>query len=238
MKSGFFTDDYINGFDHVFCFLVSGLLINDIGRKTGLHWILRVLSMFVFIFLNTQYVNVSTLYSGVLFILAGVYSGLLLIESYQDSEHGSELWKAVPFGVFVAGLFTLKITFYIFTVVYVVLFFILCIWKYPERKRVLAGVWVVIIPLVLTVLPWMIGNGDKFSFIKNDLTNRIAGPSGKGGLPEARVEEKSFILKVSKPLPLSPVTVAFYRTMSCYLFLSGPQVLFPLENSRLTRDSR
>ena len=178
----------LNGFDHVYCFLVSGLLINDIGRKSGLHWFLRVLSILVFVFVNSQYVNVSALYSGTLFVLAAVYSSLLLAEAYQSPARLSEWRNVVALGLVVAGLITLKVTFLVFATIYVLLFFIMCVWVVSDRKRVVKAAFLAVNAIMLTLLPWMIGIGDKLSYFENELVRKVGGLGDGVSMPNTKYE--------------------------------------------------
>jgi len=115
--------EYLNGFDPVFCYLVSGWLINDIGRKANVHWLYRTVCLLMFAFINPQYVNSSSLYSGTLMILGLVYATLILLTCETNSKARAMFMMSIPVGLFSSTLLALKSTYIPFVVSFVTLLF-------------------------------------------------------------------------------------------------------------------
>lgn len=152
---------FINSFDILFCFMVSGLLLNEIGRKAGLHWAYRLVPLIVFIVINSQYVNISSIYSGSLMIMGLVYGSMLAFES--DAVHLKSLVpRMVPMMLFAAAAAVLKMTFIGFVAVYLtllVLFLPFLGWRFGQALKVaavIAGLFVVF------SLPWLMISLESF----------------------------------------------------------------------------
>lgn len=100
---------YVNAFDAVFCLLLAGLLVDAIGRRAQAHWALRSLAVATVVVLNAQYVNIAALYSGIAMIVGLAIATELFARSLADGDDGT--WRAaVPVGLFVAAIASLKVT--------------------------------------------------------------------------------------------------------------------------------
>jgi len=145
---------FVNGFDLVFCFLVSGLLVEDIGKKAGLHWAYRVLPILAFVSIHPQYVNISSLYSGSLMILGLIYGSLLAVE-VEPEKTKSLLVRLLPLALCVSSLAVLKLTFLSFVLVYVALFIVFLPALGWGTKQALGAGAVLVSASVLFAAPWL-----------------------------------------------------------------------------------
>ncbi len=151
-----FAPEYINGFDFIFCFLVAGLLINDIGRKVDVHWLYRTLAILAFVFINPQYVNISALYSGALFILGLIYSTFLLADTLDARDMRFPVLSGIATGLFVASLISLKATFIPFTLLYSAMLLFGLMLMERNRKRVAAIGGVSAGTACVVLVPWIV----------------------------------------------------------------------------------
>jgi hypothetical protein len=156
---------YINGFDAIFCFLLGGLLLNDIGRKAELPCFLRSCALVAFIVINHQYVNISALYSGSLMILALIYSSLLLCDCLENKERKEMLWAVIPFALIASTLVALKITFVPFTVSYCLLFLLLLVLFSKPRKNIMVVGSTLGAAIGIMLVPWLWSVYDKVIFV-------------------------------------------------------------------------
>ncbi|MCZ6665170.1 MAG: hypothetical protein O7B81_07690, partial [Gammaproteobacteria bacterium] len=147
---------YTNGFDPVFAFLVGGLLINDIGRRAGVHWLFRTVAALVFVVINPQYVNVSALYSGTMMILGLMYASFLLVEARDAPDWATSLKAAVPFGLILAALLGLKVTFMPFAGMYAAIFFLVVLVFASRRGRVVGLALVSAATALVSFGPWLV----------------------------------------------------------------------------------
>lgn len=163
---GFFVSHlpllYVNCFDAVICFLLGGLLISDLGRRLNIHWLLTSLVVVFFIFFNPQVVNISALYSGVLMILALVYSSILFLEMGTKTTTVDLVRASIPLALFAATLANLKQTFVPFAAIYFCLFFLLAPLSQRSARDVLLSVGTATVTAVLSLSPWIWVFWDKF----------------------------------------------------------------------------
>jgi hypothetical protein len=163
---GFFVANlpltYVNGFDAVICFLLSGLLIGDLGRRFNIHWFLTSLVVVLFIFVNPQIVNISALYSATLMILALVYSSILFLEIGTKATTAELVWASIPLALFAATLANLKQTFVPFAAIYFCLFFLLAPLSQRSARDVLFSAGTATVTAVLSLSPWIWVFWDKF----------------------------------------------------------------------------
>jgi hypothetical protein len=101
---------YLNGFDAVLCFLLTGLLLDDLGRRSGVGPVHRTLGALILVMINPQYVNISSVFSGSLAVAGLAWSGILLCERIGSAPPGAVARAAVPVGLFAALLMGLKLT--------------------------------------------------------------------------------------------------------------------------------
>lgn len=170
-----FPLEFINGFDVVFCFLLGGLLLNDIGRKSGVYWLVRIAAIGAFITINPQYVNISALYSGSLLVLSLFYSALLFFEHLKQGEARENILAAIPFALLTATLLGLKNTFVLFALVNYGVFWALLILFAESRKVIWQATGAATAAAAIFLLPWILSVYDKI-FIFYDMVAKKASP--------------------------------------------------------------
>lgn len=179
-----FAPEYISGFDPILCFLLSGLLVNDIGRRVRANWIARTVSVLVFIFINPQYVNISALYSGSLMILALIYAALLLGELEPASKRTEYLGPVVPIGLCTASMIALKFTFIPFAGLYIGALSVVSLLFCRNRRRTLEKMSVAAATACIALGPWI-------ATVPQSFQNFLAKVSGSSGLGVTRASDLS-----------------------------------------------
>lgn len=101
---------YVNGFDAVLCFLLTGLLLDDLGRRMGAAPAFRTLAALILVAINPQYVNISPVYSGALAAAGLAGAAVLLAERIGSGGPKAAARAAVPVGLFAALLLGLKVS--------------------------------------------------------------------------------------------------------------------------------
>ena len=165
---------YVNGFDLIFCFLVAGLLLNDIGLKVKAHWSFRTLAVTTFVVLHPQYVNISALYSGILFIFGMVYGTILSLDALRAGVTRSAIIGGLPLAAFFCNLVALKGNFIPYGGAFMAAYFAVCgflMGKWPATLRA-AGVFV--LTAVVIFAPWM-------AVSSNNLVTAVSGELGRIG---------------------------------------------------------
>jgi hypothetical protein len=95
---------YLNGFDAVLCQILGLSLTIEMARTSGAPRLLRILAPLTFLLIDGQAVNVTSLYSGALVLLA-------LWQSYCELDPESATSRAhLPLALLSAALITLKVT--------------------------------------------------------------------------------------------------------------------------------
>jgi len=95
---------YLNGFDAVLCQLLGLSLTIEMARTSGAPRLLRILAPLTFLLIDGQAVNITSLYSGALVLLA-------LWQSYCELDPERATPRAyLPLALLSAALITLKVT--------------------------------------------------------------------------------------------------------------------------------
>jgi hypothetical protein len=147
---------YLNGFDAILCFLLTGLLLDDLGRRGGVSPVFRTLAALVLVTINPQYVNISSVFSGSLCVAGLAWSGVLLGERMGRLPPVAAARAAVPVGLFAMLLMGLKLTHLPFAGLYLLILLVLLVplaGRGPWR-RVAAAVGGFLVAAVLLAAPW------------------------------------------------------------------------------------
>lgn len=144
----------INIFDSIFCLSLSSLLILEWSYKKKILFFGVLISSLV-ILIHEQYVNVSSIYSGVLFIVSSI---IFSLELFKDQSGLKELNMKVVFGISLcfASIFVLKPTYGIFSLVYftIFIFFLVIISKF--NKDLIKLIFLTPFLSILISFPWII----------------------------------------------------------------------------------
>lgn len=146
---------FINGFDTIFCFALCGFLLIAIARQLQVHWGVTAASLAALILINPQYVNTSSLYSGSLMILALAAASAALAESAFLADTGKLVRRAIPVGLVLACLVSLKMTFAFFAASYFMLYFGVLIWSTRKTKRAALAAGLVMLFAAIFAAPWV-----------------------------------------------------------------------------------
>jgi len=191
---------FVNGFDAVLCFLLSGLLINDLGRKLCLNFVYRSGAIIIFLVIQPQYVNISALYSGSLIILALIYSYLLFLSDQNSESIRKRLLAAIPISLFIASLLLLKITFVPFAATFFLTFFVLLLFLNNEREKVLIVSVFSAILVVIIIFPWITVAIENMLELINIFLTKISQNAGieEQAAAGASLIERFFVVKELK----------------------------------------
>lgn len=151
-----FPIQYISSFDDVFAFALAGLMIIAFGRRFKLHWTHTLLSLLVYVAINPQKVNISSVYTGTLFNLGLFYSSCLLAEAFGEANIAKSRNAALVMGLCIASLFALKTTLAVFAGMYTVMFFLGMLALWPNRRRVMRLGITTLGSSFVAVLPWLL----------------------------------------------------------------------------------
>lgn len=158
---------WINGFDAVFCFALSGFLIIDIAHRLKISWAFSLLAVIAFVSLNPQVVNVSTVYSGAAMILGAFLAAWKLVDALESSEL-KIAWKfAVPLALLLATLLTLKNTFVFLLIVQLPLFLALLWRATPSRRAFVFSAGTLAAAMISVLLPWVLVTLASYGFPGN-----------------------------------------------------------------------
>lgn len=175
-----FTPEYINGFDYIFCFLLAGFMLNHIFRKADVHWFYRSISMVALVFIHPQYVNISALYSGALFILATAYSALLFAD--MRDANGQTLPRAtIPIGLFLASLISLKATFIPFALTLGALLVLGFLLVEGNRRRIAATGAGGLLAAAAVLVPWSVISTNNYTKLIASSLERIGRQASSAG---------------------------------------------------------
>lgn len=151
-----FPIEYLQGFDAVFGFALTGMLLIAIGKKFNLHGFYVALPLIGLIVINPQTVNISPVYLGSAFILGIAFACCQLLEQMENPEGGTiPLMTAGIIGLLLAGLLELKNTFLIYALAYFGLLFIGLILLSKNRRAILKTGGLAMSTALLAMLPWL-----------------------------------------------------------------------------------
>lgn len=162
---------YVNFFDLVFCLLLSGLLINEIGQRVGAHWGYRCVAILLFVFMDPRIVNISANYSGALAIIGLIYASKIFLDSLYSSNREGTIKLAIQVGMFAAFAVALKVTLLPFVASYLIILLLACLIISQDRRHVLISASCAVLAAVLFVLPWIGMSLDTFQSIFSYVIN-------------------------------------------------------------------
>jgi hypothetical protein len=147
-------------FDTVFCFLLGMLLLAEIGRMNAVPLPLVALGAAVYVVINPQIVNLSSVYStSVVVLTLLIAASILLSASEKEASFARRLGYAIPLGGSLATLVALKLSSVFFVGAFFVAFFGLSL-----IRRVASTPSTAISTIAagcITLVPWIIPHADK-----------------------------------------------------------------------------
>ncbi|MBI3440712.1 MAG: hypothetical protein HY052_02735 [Proteobacteria bacterium] len=195
---------YINAFDAISCFVLGLFLLREMGYRFGIHRAFLLASLLTFIVINPQYVNISSLYSGSLMILATVFASIVFADAMGGTDNRRAFAGAFAVALFLTSLVALKTTFAVFAATYFVVYFGCALYLSENRPRIVRSMLFTMLAAMTLIAPWILiswpnyltalhlalegnaaavaGGGDGgMDFISKILTVFSTGKSGWGG---------------------------------------------------------
>ena len=144
----------INIFDSIFCLSLSSLLILEWSYKKKI-LVFGVLISSLVILIHEQYVNVSSIYSGVLFIISSI---IFSLELFKDQSGLKQLNIKIVFGISLcfASIFILKPTYGIFSSIYFTFYIFFLIFVSKFNKDLIKLIILTPFFSILISFPWII----------------------------------------------------------------------------------
>ena len=157
----------LNGFDAVLCLALGLLLVREFGRHRGVSTVMVLLSVILFVAVDPQYVNVSSIYSGGLMILGLLFAAIRWAEIMAESGIGRwDIIRAVvPIALFATTLGTLKATYAVFLAAFLVLFLVGSLAVSADRRRVALAALAATLCAIVLAAPWLITYADQYAAI-------------------------------------------------------------------------
>ncbi len=154
---------HLNVLDAVMCFTLATCLLVELGRWLQAPWLVRVLAVLLFIGLEPQFANLSSLFSGSLMILGLVSAAWLTAQAIALQQRWPSVGGGVAAGLFLGSLIPLKTTLgpyaLAFGLGYPFAIVVAAGWRRRPAATLLAF-WGV---SVLTTLMWMAGRYAQFA---------------------------------------------------------------------------
>jgi hypothetical protein len=151
----------ITALDTVFCFLLGIFLIAEIGSKNGASVLFVSLAIVVYVMIDPQIVNLSSVYSTAVIILTLLAATSLLLES--STEHASPLSsmmrRSMPVGACLAALIAIKMSGAFFAAAFFIALFGLAL--VTRLPRTATAAIATAAAATLALLPWMVVHADK-----------------------------------------------------------------------------
>jgi len=174
--------EYLNAFDAVLCFLLCIGLIIEIGRELKVRTIFILAAVVLFFLINSQYANISSLYSGSLMLLGIAYSYLILFRNDTLSKEPikNSIIASLPLAFLFISLLSFKMTYFFITVLFFITNLLLSVIFKSEKKRVLQLHIFSALFVVLLITPWVLIHLQKYlSLMQNffegiSLTGRLS----------------------------------------------------------------
>jgi hypothetical protein len=177
-----FHPEYVNGFDIVFCFILTAFLLVGIADTLKVHGFYLMMSVLALILINPQVVNISPVYSGSTMVLGTIFASILLTNFLVNHETKSVFRALIPFALFLSALVSLKFTFVITAGLYSILF-LLFLSSYMNKKKVFISISYCIILVLIFLLPWFVCYWEKYwLIIQHMLYGKIQGTLDSNGI--------------------------------------------------------
>jgi hypothetical protein len=148
------TIGYVNTVDSVFAFILCLMMIHSVALRAGLYSWFILLIVVVPIFINPQYVNISSIYT------ASVLMLLLFLGSWVDAkEHNfpSSTWRSAAWlGLVYSALIVLKTFYLLFVIIHFSIFSAGLMSISHSRKDVVSWATMVIASGIISISSWIL----------------------------------------------------------------------------------
>ena len=155
---------HLNAFDAVICFLLCIGLIIDIGKELKARTIFIFGAVALFILINSQYANISSLYSGSLMLLGIAYSYLIFYrhDTLSKEPLRVKVISSMPMALLLVALLSFKMTYFFITVLFFITNILLLTIFHAEKKRVLLQHIFSVLFIILLLAPWIVIHQQKY----------------------------------------------------------------------------
>lgn len=190
---GLFPLGYINSYDAVLCFALTGWLLIDLGRALKLPWGYVIAGLCICMTINPLCVNTTALYSGSLMILALVHAALGLPAAVGDPDRTLLVRRSIAVGMIVGALVASKVTFSIFAALFVALL-LAGLWCTHGNKQPISRVALTICgSAALFLLPWLLIYRQDYVAVVRRWLEGSADPATAAGTFGTTVTEMSWL---------------------------------------------
>jgi len=161
---------YAGGFDQVLCYLLAGLLVNDLGRRAGAGPWVRTLGLVTMVAVSPQWVNLSSVYSSTLVVVGLAYAGVLLFEALDGGQRRETLSVGLLIGMLMAFLAGLKVSMAPYALVFFGLLYGIALLS--GRRRVVLSAASAAGGGMLFILPWLFSYSSNYLSVLENLVRR------------------------------------------------------------------
>jgi hypothetical protein len=151
---------YTYAFDTIFCFVLGLWLLVEFGRNNKCTTTAIMLASGVYLIINPQIVNLSSVYSTTALVLALVIATKILLEGLQNERPSSQsALSAVPLGAILATVVAIKFTslFFVFPFCAVAFAFMLVVYRWRGIRCIMTSIFIA----AATIAPWSATHADK-----------------------------------------------------------------------------
>ena len=155
---------YANGFDAVFCLVLSCALMISLAHHLKAHWLVTLTGLFALLLINMQQVNLSSIYSTTALILGLTHACLYISDRTPTETPGKVDLDYVPILLFCSSLIALKLLTAVFTTLFFILLF--CTFttnRIKTAKDRVSSFFKNGVLLTLFSLPWFLVHADKYA---------------------------------------------------------------------------
>ncbi len=183
-----FSIQYLLGFDAVFSFALTGLLLLALARKFDLHWSYPAFAVLAFIVINPQAVNISALYISSALTLGILFASCVLLDQLDSAHRANQRMAAIVLGLLFAALIALKVTYVAYAMAYFAIFFAALWWRSPDRKQVLGLCALTLLTTLMSLLPWLALFADNYLSALQLLLHPVASRAESGySMPKGNI---------------------------------------------------
>ena len=171
-----FPISYLNGFDSIFCMVLCTILIIEMAGTLKVYPGFTIIALLSFISINPFIVNLSSVYSGSLMIIAIYYSTLKLTDALAASKLSFKetFKKAVAPALLFSALLSLKTTYVIFAGFFFLLYLFILLVIFKNRIKIIAAAVFTAGTTLFLILPWIVLSLPKYSFFFKTLFSNNA----------------------------------------------------------------
>jgi hypothetical protein len=149
-------------FDTIFCFILGLWLLVEFGRSNRCTTTTILLAMGIYVVINPQIVNLSSVYSTTALVLALLVATKILLDGLHDEASSSQpALRAIPMGGILATVVGIKFTsaFFVFPFCLVVFIFMLVVHRWHGFRCIVISVT----SAVAALAAWSVTHADKLN---------------------------------------------------------------------------